>query len=83
LPKKSFYGIIKKIKRELHMKVIFNPDNEAVELIKKGLERTGGYCPCKRERVPENVCMCEEFKAQIKDPDFEGFCHCMLYYKQK
>ena len=65
------------------MKVIFNPDNEAVELIKKGLERTGGYCPCKHEKKPENICMCEEFKSQIKDPDFEGFCHCMLYYKQK
>jgi len=65
------------------MKVIFNPDKEAVDMIKKGLERTGGYCPCKRERTPENVCMCEEFKNQIKDPEFEGFCHCMLYYKQK
>jgi hypothetical protein len=27
--------------------------------------------------------MCEEFKAQIKDPDFEGYCHCQLYYKEK
>ena len=25
----------------------------------------------------------EEFKKQIKDPDFEGFCHCRLYYKEK
>ena len=24
-----------------------------------------------------------EFKAQIADPEFEGFCHCMLYYKEK
>ena len=23
------------------------------------------------------------FQNQIKDPDFEGFCHCMLYYKEK
>ena len=22
-----------------------------------------------------------EFKEQIADPDFEGYCHCMLYYK--
>lgn len=65
------------------MKVIFNPDKEAVDMIKKGLEKTGGYCPCRRERIPENICMCEEFKNQIKDPNFEGFCHCMLYYKQK
>jgi hypothetical protein len=27
--------------------------------------------------------MCEEFKAQINDPNFEGFCHCKLYYKSK
>jgi hypothetical protein len=27
--------------------------------------------------------MCEEFKAQIADPEFEGYCHCMLYYKSK
>ena len=22
-------------------------------------------------------------RAQIADPDFEGYCHCMLYYKEK
>ena len=63
------------------MKVIFNPDESVVKTIKEGLERTGGYCPCKLARTEENKCMCEEFKAQIKDPEFEGFCHCMLYYK--
>ena len=25
--------------------------------------------------------MCKEFREQIKDPNFEGYCHCMLYYK--
>ena len=25
----------------------------------------------------------KEFRDQINDPDFEGFCHCMLYYKSK
>ena len=25
----------------------------------------------------------EEFKAQMADPDFEGYCHCRLYYKTK
>ena len=25
--------------------------------------------------------MCQEFKDQIANPDFEGYCHCMLYYK--
>ena len=65
------------------MKISLNPDEEIVKTVKEGLERTGGYCPCRRERLPEYKCMCEEFKAQIADPDFEGYCHCMLYYKSK
>lgn len=52
-------------------------------MIRKGLEKSGGYCPCRRERIPENKCICEEFRRQIADPDFEGYCHCMLYYKSK
>ena len=63
--------------------VTLNKDPEMVKLIREGLERTGGYCPCRRERTEENKCMCLEFRNQIADPDFEGFCHCMLYYKSK
>lgn len=65
------------------MKIIENPDKEVVKTIREGLKKTGGYCPCRREKLEEFKCMCEEFKNQIKDPDFEGYCHCMLYYKQK
>lgn len=65
------------------MKVILNPNKEIVTKIKEGLERTGGYCPCKLERIEENRCMCEEFRNQIKDPEYEGYCHCMLYLKTK
>lgn len=65
------------------MKITLNPDQEVVKMIREGLERTGGYCPCRRERIEENRCMCEEFRGQIDDPDYEGFCHCMLYYKSK
>ena len=65
------------------MKVIYNPDTEMVKTVKEGLERTGGYCPCRIKRTEEYKCMCEEFKNQIKDPDFEGYCHCRLYYKSK
>lgn len=60
-----------------------NDDRKIVEMIREGLKKSGGYCPCRRERIPENKCMCEEFKRQIADPDFEGYCHCMLYYKSK
>ena len=52
-------------------------------ILKEGLERTGGYCPCRLECTEENKCMCKEFREQIKDENFEGYCHCMLYYKSK
>ena len=65
------------------MKVEFNRDENVVRAIQEGLKRTGGYCPCKLNRTEENKCMCEEFKSQIKDPEFEGYCHCRLYYKHK
>ena len=63
------------------MKIKLNEDTEIVNTIKEGLKRTGGYCPCRLERTPDTKCMCTEFKEQIKDPNFEGFCHCLLYYK--
>ena len=65
------------------MRIKLNPNKEVVAKIKEGLERTGGYCPCKLERIEENKCMCEEFRNQVKDPEFEGYCHCMLYIKTK
>ncbi len=65
------------------MKIRFNTDEKVVAVIKEGLAKKEGYCPCKVERIPENKCMCKEFRDQIADPDFEGYCHCMLYYKEK
>lgn len=65
------------------MKITLNTDEQLVKTVKEGLERTGGYCPCRIGKKEEYKCMCEEFKAQIADPDFEGYCHCMLYYKSK
>lgn len=63
------------------MKITLNPDAEVVRTVKEGLLRTGGYCPCVLERSEDTRCMCKEFREQIQDPQFEGFCHCMLYYK--
>jgi ferredoxin-thioredoxin reductase catalytic subunit len=54
-----------------------------VKTVREGLKRTGGYCPCRLERTEANKCMCEEFKAQIEDPNYEGYCHCLLYYTEK
>lgn len=65
------------------MKIILNPDKEVVKTVKEGLERKGGYCPCRLEKTEDYKCMCKEFREQIKDKDFEGFCHCMLYKKVK
>ncbi len=64
-------------------KIRLNPDKEIVKTVKEGLKARGGYCPCRRESTEENKCMCLEFRRQIEDPDFEGYCHCMLYYKEK
>ena len=65
------------------MKISFNPDKEIVKIIKEGLEKKGGFCPCKVGKSEDIKCMCKEFRDQINDPDFEGFCHCKLYYKSK
>ena len=65
------------------MKIRYNENEEIVKEIKAGLAAKGGYCPCRLEKTEENKCMCKEFRDQIKDPDFEGYCHCLLYYKEK
>ncbi len=65
------------------MAVRLNENKDIVANIKKGLEAKGGYCPCRVGKQPEFKCICEEFRAQIADPEFEGYCHCMLYYKSK
>ena len=64
-------------------KIILNPDPEVVQTVRQGLKEKGGYCPCRLERSEDTKCMCKEFREQIDDPDFEGFCHCYLYYKEK
>ena len=63
------------------MKIKFNENKEIVDRIKKGLEEKNGYCPCKLQKIEDNKCMCKEFREQIADPNFEGYCHCRLYYK--
>ena len=65
------------------MAIRLNPDKSIVENIKKGLKAKGGYCPCRISNTEDTKCMCKEFREQIADPDFEGYCHCMLYYKSK
>ena len=65
------------------MRIIYNENRDIVEAIRAGLKKKDGYCPCRVDRIEDNVCMCKEFQNQIADPKFEGYCHCMLYYKEK
>lgn len=65
------------------MEIRLNPNKEVVDFIKEGLKKKKGHCPCKLEETVDTKCMCKEFREQIADPEFEGFCHCMLYYKVK
>lgn len=65
------------------MAVKLNEDKKVVAMIKEGLKAKGGYCPCRLEKSEDNKCICKEFKEQIADPDFEGYCHCRLYFKSK
>ncbi len=65
------------------MAVKLNEDKEVVKMIKDGLKAKGGYCPCRLQKTEDNKCICKEFREQIADPEFEGYCHCRLYYKSK
>ena len=65
------------------MKILLNENKEIADMVKEGVKARGGYCPCRREMTEDTKCMCKEFREQIADPEFEGYCHCMLYYKEK
>lgn len=65
------------------MGIRLNDDKQVVEKIKEGLRMRGGYCPCRVEKTEDNKCICKEFREQMADDSFEGYCHCMLYYKSK
>lgn len=71
------------LRKENAMSVRLNEDKKLVEMLKEGLRKKNGYCPCRLEKIEENKCICKEFREQIADPDFEGYCHCKLYYKSK
>lgn len=65
------------------MKIKLNPDQSIVKELKEKMKQNGGYCPCRLRRTEETKCMCKEFRDSISDAEFEGYCHCMLYYKEK
>ena len=65
------------------MAIRLSEDKELVEEIRQRLKENDGYCPCRIEKNNDTKCMCKEFREQIADEKFEGYCHCMLYYKEK
>lgn len=56
--------------------VIQNVDKDVVDEVRKALKANDGYCPCKLKHIPENKCMCKEFREQG-----DGECQCGLYIK--
>ena len=65
------------------MRIKVSDNKEVVEEVRKKLKENSGYCPCKLFKNEDTKCICKEFREQIADPDFEGYCHCLLYYKEK
>ncbi len=65
------------------MSIRLNEDTQLVEMIRQGLKEKGGYCPCRFEKSEDTRCICKEFREQMADPNFEGYCHCLLYYWKK
>ena len=61
--------------------VVLNQDEKIVRVVRDGLVRKGGYCPCRLPKNPEFFCPCDEFKGQLADKEFHGLCHCRLYRK--
>lgn len=54
---------------------IENPDREYFAMMVEAIQRNNGFCPCKINKVVDNVCPCLEFR------EGKG-CHCNLYVKK-
>ncbi len=61
--------------------VTLNPDEKLRAAVFAGVMRKNGFCPCRLQKLPEFFCPCDEFKGQLRDPDYHGLCHCRLYLK--
>ena len=57
-----------------------NPDAEIVKNIREGSSAPAGIALPLAD-IPENICICKEFKEQLADPNYHGLCHCGLYVK--
>jgi ferredoxin-thioredoxin reductase catalytic subunit len=78
----KLYQEYEKLAEKLNVKL--NPNKELVFGILRGLllnEKRYGkrYCPCRIEKIEENVCPCKWMKEEIEK---EGRCHCGLFVKK-
>ena len=60
------------------IKVITNPDKDFVKEVRAKIKENNGHCACAIVFDDSNICMCKEFKEQIKQGEI-GECHCGLY----
>ena len=64
---------IDKFEYQGHM---LNPDKNHVKMIIEGLKKKEGYCPCRVQKVEENICCCTDFIEN-------GYCCCKLWVKKE
>ena len=50
-------------------------DTKIVELIKKGLKKKGGYCPCLLDKNEDTKCPCKDVRETYE-------CRCGLFVKE-
>lgn len=62
--------------QNMKTRIKINPDPTVVEEVRQALAANEGYCPCKLLHIPDNKCMCKDFRDQET-----GECHCGLYIK--
>jgi len=54
-----------------------NPNKEYADSVREALKLNNMFCPCSMVCNDDTECMCKKFREQ----DYEGYCHCELYYK--
>ena len=60
-----------------HVEIRKNTYEMARKKLEEALRANDNYCPCKTEKIPENKCICKEFREQTTS----GWCTCGLYEK--
>lgn len=66
----------KEIEEFEHQGYELNPNKEHVKLIVQGLEKKERFCPCRVQKVEENICCCTDFIEN-------GHCCCRLWLKKE